>query len=176
MRFNFIFIAAFAFKAAAIVVVASVFICFVYFHYFSSVWLVVKFIRLSADSDSDGDGDRRRQQQLQRSDASEMCVLSILPKATFVSTSRRNEPNIFFEYITSPCHTAPSLHLSLYLSLLLFKMAARLPQKPSELCGKHICRLINWTMWPAQVQFQLTHLSEKPQENYREISIEWAIR
>lgn len=119
MRFNFIFIAAFAFKAAAIVVVASVFICFVYFHYFSSVWLVVKFIRLSADSDSDSDsdGDRRRQQRLQRSDASEMCVLSILPKATFVSTSRRNEPNIFFEYITSPCHTAPSLSLSVSAAL-----------------------------------------------------------
>lgn len=115
MRFNFIFIAAFAFKAAAIVVVACVFICFVYFHYFSSVWLVVKFIRLSADSD----GDRRRQQRLQRSDASEMCVLSILPKATFVSTSRRNEPNIFFEYITSPCHTAPPLSLSLCLSCSL---------------------------------------------------------
>lgn len=117
MRFNFIFIAAFAFKAAAIAVVSSLFICFVYFHYFSSVWLVVKFIRLSADGGSDS--DRRRQQRLQRSDASEMCVLSILPKATFVSTSRRNEPNIFFEYITSPCHTAFSLSLCLYLSCSL---------------------------------------------------------
>lgn len=47
-----------SFKAASIVIAASivvivvVFICFVYFHYFSSVWLVVKFIRLSADSNA----------------------------------------------------------------------------------------------------------------------------
>lgn len=47
-----------SFKAASIVIVVIVasivvvFICFVYFHYFSSVWLVVKFIRLSADSNA----------------------------------------------------------------------------------------------------------------------------
>lgn len=49
-----------SFKAASILIVivvavsivVVVFICFVYFHYFSSVWLVVKFIRLSADSNA----------------------------------------------------------------------------------------------------------------------------
>lgn len=56
MRFNFILLLP-SLKAASIVIVLAsivvvVFICFVYFHYFSSVWLVVKFIRLSADSNA----------------------------------------------------------------------------------------------------------------------------
>lgn len=161
MRFNFIFYRCLRLKLQALPHCCCFYCCCCYcrFHLFClfSLFFVCLACRKVYQAE-------RRQQ---RGDASN--ILSVYLRQLLFPLHGATNP-IFS--LNAPQSPPPQL-------LARFKVAASLPQKPSELCGKHICRLINWTMWrawsvessgsgaeAASVSVSVSVSGEKPQENY----------